>query len=194
MARKKNRVMNRPKASAKNSWFRMQAQEGNSADIYIYDEIGYWGVTAKQFVANLKALGDITHINLHINSPGGDVFDGIAIFNALKHHGASITAYIDGLAASMASVIAMVGNPVIMPENTMMMIHYPSHYLMGTHGEPVIFINSLLIMKKERMLFALLFYGFWALRMNVYCNVYCRMRCYGWREQVERQGAKILRG
>lgn len=125
MARKKNRVMNRPKASAKNSWFRMQAQEGNSADIYIYDEIGYWGVTAKQFVANLKALGDITHINLHINSPGGDVFDGIAIFNALKHHGASITAYIDGLAASMASVIAMVGNPVIMPENTMMMIHKP---------------------------------------------------------------------
>jgi ATP-dependent Clp endopeptidase proteolytic subunit ClpP len=117
--------MNRPKASAKNSWFRMQAQEGNSADIYIYDEIGYWGVTAKQFVANLKALGDITNINLHINSPGGDVFDGIAIFNALKHHGASITAYIDGLAASMASVIAMVGNPVIMPENTMMMIHKP---------------------------------------------------------------------
>ncbi|WMY76658.1 Clp protease ClpP [Buttiauxella selenatireducens] len=117
--------MNRPKASAKNSWFRMQASNESEADIYIYDEIGYWGVTAKQFVANLKALGDITHINLHINSPGGDVFDGIAIFNALKHHGASITAYIDGLAASMASVIAMVGNPVIMPENTMMMIHKP---------------------------------------------------------------------
>lgn len=71
---------------------------------------------------------------------------------------------------------------------------YPSHYLMGTHGEPALFINSLLIMKKERMLFALLFYVFWALRMNVYCNVYCRMRCYGWREQVKRQGAKILRG
>jgi ATP-dependent Clp endopeptidase proteolytic subunit ClpP len=117
--------MNRPKASTKNSWFRMQARNEGEADIYIYDEIGYWGVTAKQFVSNLKALGDITHINLHINSPGGDVFDGIAIFNALKHHGASITAYIDGLAASMASVIAMVGNPVIMPENTMMMIHKP---------------------------------------------------------------------
>jgi ATP-dependent protease ClpP protease subunit len=82
-------------------------------------------VTAKQFVNDLKALGDVTHINLHINSPGGDVFDGIAIFNALKHHGAAITVHIDGLAASMASVIAMVGNPVIMPENTMMMIHKP---------------------------------------------------------------------
>lgn len=97
----------------------------NQAEISIYEEIGYWGVTAKQFVSDLSALGDVSHINLHINSPGGDVFDGIAIFNALKHHGASITVYIDGLAASMASVIAMVGNPVIMPENTMMMIHKP---------------------------------------------------------------------
>jgi ATP-dependent Clp endopeptidase proteolytic subunit ClpP len=103
----------------------MQASADNQAEIYIYDEIGYWGVTARQFVNDLKALGDISHINLHINSPGGDVFDGIAIFNALKHHGAAITVHIDGLAASMASVIAMVGNPVIMPENTMMMIHKP---------------------------------------------------------------------
>jgi ATP-dependent protease ClpP protease subunit len=47
----------------------MQASSENEAEIYIYDEIGYWGVTAKQFVANLKALGDVTHINLHINSP-----------------------------------------------------------------------------------------------------------------------------
>lgn len=125
MSKKQNRVKNRPKAQAKNSWFRMQASSENEAEIYIYDEIGYWGVTAKQFVANLKALGDVTHIKLHINSPGGDVFDGIAIFNALKFHGAAITVYIDGLAASMASVIAMVGNPVIMPENTMMMIHKP---------------------------------------------------------------------
>ncbi|MCR1183786.1 head maturation protease, ClpP-related, partial [Escherichia coli] len=90
----------------------------SDADIYIYDEIGFWGVTAKQFISDLNALGDITHINLHINSPGGDVFEGIAIFNALKTHGASITVYVDGVAASMASVIAMVGNPVIMPENT----------------------------------------------------------------------------
>ncbi|MEB6311566.1 Clp protease ClpP, partial [Escherichia coli] len=95
-----------------NSWFRMQAGHQSDADIYIYDEIGFWGVTAKQFISDLNALGDITHINLHINSPGGDVFEGIAIFNALKTHGASITVYVDGVAASMASVIAMVGNPV----------------------------------------------------------------------------------
>ncbi len=103
----------------------MQRADEHAADIYIYDEIGYWGVTARQFVSDLQALGEVSHINLHINSPGGDVFDGIAIFNALKHHGAAITVHIDGLAASMASVIAMVGNPVIMPENTMMMIHKP---------------------------------------------------------------------
>lgn len=187
MPKPKNRAHHRPKASAKsNSWFRMQASADNEADIYIYDEIGYWGVTARQFVNDLKALGDITHINLHINSPGGDVFDGIAIFNALKHHGAAVTVHIDGLAASMASVIAMVGNPVIMPENTMMMIHYPSHYLMGTHEEPDSFINSLLIMKKKEVLFALLFYCFSALQLSVYCNVYCRMRFYGEREQVKR--------
>lgn len=135
MSRKRNRVMNRPKASVKNSWFRMQASADSEAEIYIYDEIGYWGVTAKQFVANLKALGDITHIKLHINSPGGDVFDGIAIFNALKFHGAAITVYIDGLAASMASVIAMVGNPVIMPENTMLMIHKPWGFAGGDAGD-----------------------------------------------------------
>ncbi|MCP1694696.1 ATP-dependent Clp endopeptidase proteolytic subunit ClpP [Citrobacter farmeri] len=108
-----------------NSWFRMQAGDQGDADIYIYDEIGFWGVTAKQFISDLNALGDITHINLHINSPGGEVFEGIAIFNALRNHGAGITVYVDGVAASMASLIAMAGDTVIMPENAFMMIHKP---------------------------------------------------------------------
>ena len=73
-----------------------------------------------------------------------------------------------------------------------LMNHYPSHYLMGTHEKPDSFINSLLIMNKKEMLFALLFYCFSALQLSVYCNVYCRMRFYGWREQVKRQGAKSL--
>ncbi|MGP6473526.1 ClpP-like prohead protease/major capsid protein fusion protein [Rahnella aceris] len=103
----------------------MKGSGDKTADIYIYDEIGYWGVTARQFASSMKALGDLDHINLHIHSPGGDVFDGIAIYNLLNSHTASKTVYIDGLAASMASVIAMVGNPIIMPENAMMMIHKP---------------------------------------------------------------------
>ncbi|HBA7074107.1 TPA: Clp protease ClpP [Escherichia coli] len=103
----------------------MQAGDQGDADIYIYDEIGFWGVTAKQFISDLNALGDITHINLHINSPGGEVFEGIAIFNAIRNHGAGITVYVDGVAASMASLIAMAGDTVIMPENAFMMIHKP---------------------------------------------------------------------
>lgn len=105
MPQRNDRSRSTPTTSPKNnSWFRMQAGHQSDADIYIYDEIGFWGVTAKQFISDLNALGDITHINLHINSPGGDVFEGIAIFNALKTHGASITVYVDGVAASMASV------------------------------------------------------------------------------------------
>lgn len=108
------------------SWYTIKASAaGGPAEILIYDEIGYWGITAKKFVSDLKDISGATSINLRINSPGGDVFDGIAIYNALKGLGIPITTYIDGLAASMASVIAMVGNPVIMPENAMMMVHKP---------------------------------------------------------------------
>lgn len=122
----RKKLIKAPQASGGDkSWFRMKASGEKSADIYIYEEIGYWGVTARQFASSLKALGDIDHINLRIHSPGGDVFEGIAIYNLLNTHPASKTVYIDGLAASMASVIAMVGNPVIMPENAMMMIHKP---------------------------------------------------------------------
>jgi ATP-dependent Clp protease, proteolytic subunit ClpP len=108
------------------SWYSIKAKANDTAEISIYDEIGYWGVTAKSFSKDLKALGNnLKQINLHIHSPGGDVFDGIAIYNLLKNHPANVTVYIDGLAASMASVIAMAGNEVIMPENAMMMIHKP---------------------------------------------------------------------
>jgi ATP-dependent Clp endopeptidase proteolytic subunit ClpP len=120
--------MTMPKMSGpvnQKSWFRMQAKEDQTADIYIYDEIGGWGISARRFTEDLISLGNLSHINLHIHSPGGEVFDGIAIYNQLKNHSATITVYIDGLAASMASVIAMVGDTVIMPKNAMMMIHKP---------------------------------------------------------------------
>ncbi|PPE61948.1 ATP-dependent Clp protease proteolytic subunit [Pectobacterium brasiliense] len=105
-------------------WYSIKAVSG-SADISVYEEIGGWGITAQQFSEDLKALGDISHINLHIHSPGGDVFDGIAIYNLLNKHPAKITVHIDGLAASMASVIAMAGDHIVMPENALMMIHKP---------------------------------------------------------------------
>lgn len=107
------------------SWYSIKAKANDTAEISIYDEIGFWGVSAANFAQDLKDCGNnIKQINLHIHSPGGDVFDGIAIYNLLKNHPAKVTVYIDGLAASMASVIAMAGNEVIMPENAMM-IHKP---------------------------------------------------------------------
>ena len=106
-------------------WYTIQAKTADTAEISIYDEIGGWGISAQQFAKDFKALGNnLKQINLHIHSPGGDVFDGIAIYNLLKNHPANVTVYIDGLAASMASVIAMASNEVIMPENAMM-IHKP---------------------------------------------------------------------
>ncbi|WP_448756868.1 ClpP-like prohead protease/major capsid protein fusion protein [Aggregatibacter sp.] len=130
---KKQKMILSPMAMAANvtrtnnqSWYSIKAKANDTAEISIYDEIGYWGITAKSFSKDLKALGNnLKQINLHIHSPGGDVFDGIAIYNLLKNHPANVTVYIDGLAASMASVIAMAGNEVIMPENAMMMIHKP---------------------------------------------------------------------
>lgn len=119
-------MTNKPLMSApEKNWFQMKATSETSADIYIYDEIGMWGISARRFTESLIALGNINHINLHIHSPGGEVFEGIAIYNQLKNHNATITVYIDGLAASMASVIAMVGAEVIMPTNAMLMIHKP---------------------------------------------------------------------
>lgn len=96
------------------------------ADIWIYEEIGsgwFGGISAKQFADELKALGKISHINLRINSPGGDVFDGIAIYNILKQNSAKVTAHIDGLAASIASIIAMAGDEIRMAANASLMIH-----------------------------------------------------------------------
>ncbi|MCU7976419.1 Clp protease ClpP [Shewanella sp. SW36] len=106
------------------SWYSLKAQNGN-AELMIYDEIGGWGITAKQFARDLQALGKVGTITARIHSPGGDVFEGMAIYNMIKGHPANKICYIDGLAASMASVIAMAFDEIIIPENAMMMIHKP---------------------------------------------------------------------
>lgn len=83
----------------------------------------------------LEQLDGVSKINVHINSGGGSVFGGIAIYNILKRYDAEITVYIEGLAASIASVIAMAGDKIIMPANAQMMIHKPSSYTWGTADE-----------------------------------------------------------
>ena len=94
-----------------------------SADIFLYDMIGGWGITAENFAKDLKDLGSVKTINLHINSDGGDVFDGRAIFSLLVQHPARIVSYVDGLAASIASLIALAGNEVRMADGSFFMIH-----------------------------------------------------------------------
>jgi ATP-dependent protease ClpP protease subunit len=112
-------------------WYEFRAQAGG-AEIVIYDEIGAFGVPAKAFLDELKALGRVAELTVRINSPGGSVFDGVAIYNALKRHDAAITVWIDGIAASIASMIAMAGDEVVMPENAMLVLHDPSGLVMGT--------------------------------------------------------------
>ena len=107
--------------------WKMKALNDGKAEIFIYSDIGYdWWEdksTAQLFAEELKNLGDVSSIDLHINSNGGDVFDGQAIHTLIKNHKGFVTAYIDGLAASIATVIAMGADKVIMPKNAMMMIH-----------------------------------------------------------------------
>ena len=123
----------KPEAKAR-SWFEAKATSNGDktiAEIMIYDEIGLWGITAKDFADALKGLGKVDEIVLSINSPGGSVFDGVSIYNMLKRGRASVTARIDGVAASIASVIAMAADRIIMPSNAFMMVHDPSGVVMG---------------------------------------------------------------
>lgn len=114
------------------SWFsiRNAVNGSDTAEIFIYDIIGGYDINAKSFIAELKKIG-AANIDLRINSPGGAVFDGNAIYNALKRHPAAVTVFIDGIAASIASVVAMAGDVIRMPENAMMMIHNPSNLAFG---------------------------------------------------------------
>lgn len=108
--------------------------KNKKADITIYEAIGnYWdgGITPKQFSDDLKALGDIDEIYVHLNSPGGQVFDGNTIYNILKNHKARVIVDIEGLAASIASVIAMAGDEIRIAENGMMMVHNASAFAIG---------------------------------------------------------------
>ena len=113
------------------SWYAIRAR-GTGAEVAIYDEIGAYGVSAKGFLAELGALPEGTPVDLRLNSPGGSVFDAVAIHNALKRHEGTVTVWIDGIAASAASYVAMAGDEIVMPENAFLMIHDPAGLVMGT--------------------------------------------------------------
>jgi ATP-dependent Clp endopeptidase proteolytic subunit ClpP len=104
-------------------WFSIQGKATDTvAEVYIFDEIGAYGITAQDFISEMKEYKN-TPVNLRINCIGGDVFDGMAMYNIIKKREAKTTAYIEGIAASMGSVIALAADEVIMAENSLFMIH-----------------------------------------------------------------------
>jgi ATP-dependent protease ClpP protease subunit len=118
------------------TWYRIEnlVQNPGTACIYLYGEIGMWGIEAVDFIQDLNQV-TASSLELHINSMGGEVFEGIAILNALRAHRATITTYVDGLAASIASVIAMAGSQVVMSRNSTMMVHEPHIIAIGSADE-----------------------------------------------------------
>ncbi|GAB3156270.1 hypothetical protein GCM10027258_62440 [Amycolatopsis stemonae] len=129
-------VAGTPAVTTGKSWYRITNYVGgpNRAEVLIYDEIGWFGVTASQFVSDLQYL-DVEYLDVRINSPGGDVFDAIAIYNALLAYPGTVTVYIDGLAASAASFIAMAGQTRYIARNASMMIHDAIGFCAGNAAE-----------------------------------------------------------
>ena len=117
------------------NWYALTPKPSVSeTEISIFDEIGMYGVSAKQFITDLKSIPATDRIVLKIHSPGGEVFDGNAIFNALQRRG-NVEVQIEGLAASMATVISLAGVPVKMAANGFYMIHNPWGVAMGDAAE-----------------------------------------------------------
>jgi len=115
-------------------WFAFRNATDEEVEVYLYEEIGFWGATSKAFVEELnKHKGK--HVHLRIDSPGGEVHAGNAIFNALRRHKGGVTVHIDGMAASMASVIAMAGNPICIADNAFLFVHNPWTVNAGDSGE-----------------------------------------------------------
>lgn len=118
-----------------NSWYALSSKPAlKQTEISIFDEIGMFGVSAKQFIGDLQAVPADHSILLKIHSPGGEVFDGNAIFTALQRRG-NVEVQIEGIAASMATVISLAGSPVRMAENGFYMIHNPWGSAVGDSSE-----------------------------------------------------------
>jgi ATP-dependent protease ClpP protease subunit len=117
------------------SWYKIENKVADkSATMWMYDEIGGYGIRAQDFINELNGI-EASEINVHINSPGGEVFEGLAIYQALKNHPANINVTVDSLAASIASVIAMAGDSVKMAKNAEFMIHDGHAQMSGNSTE-----------------------------------------------------------
>lgn len=115
--------------------FEVRMKAPRVAEMLIYDDIGEWGISAREFVKELRALKDIDQLDLRINSRGGDVFDGVAIANQIQSHPANVTVHIDSLCASIATAIACAANQVIMAESGDYMIHRAWTLMVGNQDD-----------------------------------------------------------
>jgi ATP-dependent Clp protease protease subunit len=127
-------------SKAKKFWKFNAKENSDEGELLLYGDISdstWWGdeITPKNFKEELDSLGDIKTLNVYINSGGGDVFAGQAIYSMLKRHSATVNVYVDGLAASIASIIAMAGDNVKMPKNAMLMVHNPWSFGMGNAND-----------------------------------------------------------
>lgn len=126
----------KPTADRQHKWYRMETDgSGDVTEVFLYDGIGGWfGVEASQFVRDLSNI-ESGNIVLRVNSPGGDVYDALAMMNALKRHKAKVTATVDGIAASAASFILMAADEVIMGKGAEIMIHDALIMAMGNAAD-----------------------------------------------------------
>lgn len=114
------------------SWYRIVGKnDKGETEISIMEEIGMWGITAKDFRNSIKRLGAKEPLHVHINSDGGDILEGFEIYNTLREHEGPVRVSIGAIAASMASVIAMAGEKITAAENSFVMIHNPWTVAMG---------------------------------------------------------------
>ena len=116
------------------TWYNLKAAADKTPVLSIFDDIGAYGVSAKSFLNDLRTV-TTDEVDVEINSPGGDVFAGLAIYNGLRASGKKINVKVLGLAASAASLVAMAGDTIEMPENAFMMIHNPWGFAMGGADE-----------------------------------------------------------
>lgn len=108
------------------SWFEFSAMAAEkSASIAIRGYIGDWGVNDQDFSRDIESLGEVENLSVSINSRGGDIVQALSIFNILRNHPAHVTVRVDGVAASSASIIAMAADEIVMPANTLMLVHRP---------------------------------------------------------------------
>lgn len=121
------------KSLDKPDWYSINAAAGDEAEIFIYDVIGWPYNDAGELVRMMAGMRD-KPITARINSPGGDVFDGMSIYNAFANHPGGVTVRIEGLAASIASIVAMAGRKVEAYQNTMVMIHNAWMGVVGDHN------------------------------------------------------------